>query len=136
MFEDLLAQIEDTYPEEFYRGLPRPGLITLNRYCAFAYSRSDPDKSLQHALAVIDAHGYKLTITGEDLEFDRTNAMSAPQVVDQLMNASRIYEGKGQIGLVSGLRELALEMYIVINGEPSGFETRYGKAREHRSAGV
>ncbi|KAH0360684.1 SET domain-containing protein, partial [Aureobasidium melanogenum] len=129
MFEDLLAQIEETYPEEFYRGLPRPGLITLNRYCAFAYSRSDPDKALRHALAVIDAHGYKLTITGEDVDFDRTNAMSAPQVVDQLMNASRIYQGKEHTSLATSLRELALEMYIVINGEPSGFDTRYGKTR-------
>ncbi|CAD0110550.1 unnamed protein product [Aureobasidium uvarum] len=115
MFEDLLAQIQDTYPEEFYRGLPRLGLITLNRYCAFAYSRNNPDKALEHALAVIAAHGYTLTITGEDIELDRTNAMSAPQVVDQLMNVSRIQESKGQMAV------------------PSGFETRYGKLREHRS---
>ncbi|CAD0083961.1 unnamed protein product [Aureobasidium vineae] len=133
MFEDLLAQIQDTYSEEFYRDLPRLGLITLNRYCAFAYSRNDPDKALEHAFAVIAAHGYTLTITGADVELDRTNAMLAPQVVDQLMNVSRTQESKGQMAVVSELRELALEMYIIINGEPSGFETRYGKARERCS---
>lgn len=128
MFEDLLAQIETTYPEEFCHGLPRLGLVTLNRYCAYAYSLVDSDKALGHALAVIAAHGYKLKMTEDDVEFDRTNAMTAPQVVDQLINVGRIKGRKGNVVLVDRLRELALEMYIVINGEPSGFEARYGKA--------
>lgn len=131
MFEDLLAQIESTYPEEFYHGLPRLGLVTLNRYCAYAYSLVDSDKALGHALAVIAAHGYKLTMTEDNVEFDRTNAMTAPQVVDQLINVGRIKAKKGHVALVERLRELALEMYVVINGEPSGFEARYGRAREH-----
>jgi tetratricopeptide (TPR) repeat protein len=128
MFEDLLAQIENTYPEEFYHGLPRLGLVTLNRYCAYAYSLVDSDKALGHALAVIAAHGYKLKMTEDDVEFDRTNAMTAPQVVDQLINVGRIKGREGNVVLVERLRELALEMYIVINGEPSGFEARYGKS--------
>ncbi|KAI5268225.1 hypothetical protein E4T47_07788 [Aureobasidium subglaciale] len=131
MFEDLIGQLEKTYPDELYNGLPRLGLITLNRYCAYAYCLSDPDKALEHSFAVIAAHGYKMKIDGDDVEFDRTDAMSAPQVVDQLMNISKHKLNKGQHVLASHLRDLALEMYIIINGEPSGFETRYGRGREH-----
>ncbi|KAI5237154.1 hypothetical protein E4T43_08119 [Aureobasidium subglaciale] len=130
MFEDLIGQLEKTYPDELYNDLPRLGLITLNRYCAYAYCLSDPNKALEHSFAVIAAHGYKMKINGDDVEFDRTDAMSAPQVVDQLMNISKHKLNKGQHVLASHLRDLALEMYIIINGEPSGFETRYGRGRE------
>ncbi|THW48638.1 hypothetical protein D6C76_06144 [Aureobasidium pullulans] len=128
MFEDLLVKIEKTYPEEYYHNLPRLGLITLHRYCAFAYARAEPEKSIEHALACIEAHGYKFTMTDDNFEIDRTNAMSAPQVVDQMMNVSRYKAMKGQTILAGKIRELALQIYIIVNGEPSGFQTRYGKA--------
>jgi tetratricopeptide (TPR) repeat protein len=131
IFEDLLGQIENTYPEEFYHGLPRLGLITLNRYCAYAYALSDADKALGHALAVIAAHGYKLEMTEDDVKLDGSDVMSAPQVVDQLINVGRLKGRKGPVVVVDKLRELALQMYIIINGEPSGFEARYGRTREH-----
>ncbi|CAD0022782.1 unnamed protein product [Aureobasidium pullulans] len=127
MFEDLLVKIEKTYPEEYYHNLPRLGLITLHRYCAFAYARAEPEKSIEHALACIEAHGYKFTMTDDNFEIDRTNAMSAPQVVDQLMNVSRYKAMRGQTILAGKIRELALQIYIIVNGEPSGFQTRYGK---------
>jgi hypothetical protein len=80
---------------------------------------------------VIAAHGYNLEMTEDAVELYGSDAMSAPQVVDQLINVCRIKERKGQMALVNKLRALALKMYIVINGEPSGFEARYGRAREH-----
>jgi hypothetical protein len=69
-------------------------------------------------------------MTEDDVKLDGSDAMSAPQVVDQLVNVGRLKGRKGPVVLVNKLRELALQMYVIINGEPSGFEARYGRARE------
>lgn len=124
-FEDLLSRLEQTYSESLYNDLPKLGLVKLHRYLAFAYSGTDPEKAIQHAFGVLSARGYKLTITGQDLEVDRRNAIPAPQVVDQLMNIrKRTMRTKAE--LAQKIKELALQTYIIINGEPSGFESRYG----------
>jgi hypothetical protein len=124
----LLHRLEDTYPDKFYKHLPRLGVIPLHQYLAYHHSANDLKEALIHSKYILNAHGYKIGVSGveQDVRVDRRWAISTPIVVDHVMNHSKYALKQGNAKLSDSYAEFAMELYMTINGEESGFEQRYG----------
>ena len=125
--ERLLAEIESTYDERLFNGLPRAGLIDLSLWVCMAYTFSyDNRKVLSKALAVMRNAGFLVTIARGRVAIDRSHGCSENAVIDAAMYAAGSHYNQGQMGLGKQFEAFAKEQYQIMHGRMGGFKERYG----------
>ncbi|GAB7351869.1 hypothetical protein MBLNU459_g2420t1 [Dothideomycetes sp. NU459] len=122
----LVSQIEGTYPQTAVRDLPRLAAVAIQLWLCQAYRlRGMHQKVIDTARALLRNCGYILVTSGYEIKLDRANGILTIAVVDALMYMSEAETSQGSKDIGKGIAELGREMYQTINGEPTGFDSRY-----------
>lgn len=110
--ECLMAQLEDTYPEEHYHHLPRLECVDLARWMCFL--GGSPEKCLKRALQGLRNFGYFVEMNEDGITIDRSAAVVDAGMLAHPSIAACACSQSGKVEAARQLQELRKEMYTIL----------------------
>lgn len=118
--EELHARKKATYDNTLYGCLPRLASLELQRWLAHD-ERNGPGPALdedEKALCLLQDCGYIISVQDEGVQINRHYAVPLAQAVDA---ALLLAEMMGVTEVRKTFKDLAEEIYVLLNGVPEGF---------------
>lgn len=119
--EELLRQLEGTYPDEKYRFLPRLQCVPLAYWLCLVYG--PPEGKITRALNALRNHGYFVQISNTgSVTVDRSTAVPLEPAIMITLIATAGCLQLGKTEAASELQKLRNEIYTILHGCDSGLK--------------
>lgn len=117
--EELLRQLEGTYPDERYHHLPRLECVPLSYWLCLVHGT--PEEQVARALNALRNHGYFVNLSN-GVTIDRSTAvpLGPAMIISLIATAASLKLGNAELALE--LQKLRKETYIILHGCESGLE--------------
>jgi tetratricopeptide (TPR) repeat protein len=122
--EELLEQLENTYPNTKYDHLPRLECVPLSYWLCLIHG--SPEKKLTRALRALRNHGYFIDIT-DGVTIDRTSAVPLVPALGITLIATAACLQLGKKEAAQKLEGLRKEVYTILYACENGFDDLYGR---------
>lgn len=123
--EVISKRLKETY--DMYGAFPRLECISIDLWLVLAFGgRQWPTLDIATTSRLLQDLGYKLTVKGSEVSIDRKYGVVDSQVVHAAMWSRTAWIVAGKHQVAKTLRELAEEVYLIINGDTDNFEEKFG----------
>lgn len=125
--EDISKRLKETYDRHMYGAFPRLDCVSIDLWLVLAFGgRQWPTLDIATTSRLLQDLGYKLTVRGSEASIDRRYGLVDREVVQAAMWSRTAWMVAGKHQVARRLRELAEEVYFVINGDMDRFEENFG----------
>lgn len=120
--EQLMTQLEETYPEARYRHLPRLACVRLARWLCLV--GGPPEQRLERALRGLRSYGYFFEMKANGITIDRSSAVVVSESLAFPTIAASACMASGKTEAARQFRELRKEMYIILYACENGLDDK------------
>lgn len=118
--QQLMTQLEETYPEAQYRRLPRLACVRLARWLCLV--GGSPEERLERALRGLRNYGYFVEMKANDITIDRSSAVVESESLAFPTIAASACMASGKSEAARQFRKLRKEMYTILYACENGLD--------------
>lgn len=120
--EQLMTQLEETYPEARYQHLPRLACVRLARWLCLV--GGPPEERLDRALRGLRDYGYFVEMKANGVTIDRSSAVVESRSLAAPTIAASACMASGKIEAAQQFRELRKEMHTILYACENGLDDK------------